>query len=913
MTTPRWSSLNERDRASFRAAIACLDGRLAERDTVDWALRLKQSDSISRLALLDRIDSPDGQAIGEPWLSAWRLIEECWSNPAVDRASMGAFQNQRRLHAGDRSGSLVTAIVDLVRPRLKVEPFSDMHLRFSKPPKRPRTIADVFSAGLTSGDVVDLGVLRLAQVNDRDFLVSLANAVEAALTSGLDIARRVGWDGERHLWQLGQLHRVYYVPIIERQTAEHDPDQFHRGIAPSAKLLHSIVARLVDIDISTAIAFTSRWKLISSPIYLRLWAALSRDPRVTLANDVGNSLLSMNDRCFWNVHDYPEIAEMRAKRFSEIDANKQLALTDRIRKRPPRNQWPKRVDAARVDNARLYWAVRELRRIEVAGAALPESAKTWLESKIGAFPDIAQMSRLDEGFLDTAKANWVPADPDSRYDLLEGMERLGALEVALSSARGGWDDNPAGRAADWIRQQGKPVKLLADFESIPDGGTSFPKVWEQFGWAHTAPPNQGDVPTQPDPPTESARVLALLAELSVATAEQSIEGLSHWLSTWQRQIVGRPECQTVWLRLWPIAIEATNARQPAEEAVDLNTVVRSSDNREPQDLDTLNTPVGRLVDVFLAECPDLGGNGHPFDADGTPRIMRDALIAATGRARLIVRHRLIEELPYFLRADRDWAQAHLVTPLIAENSEALALWRAIARRLRASEVLKVIGGPMAERAVDLRLGRETRQSLVFSLVVESLYAFKDSHEPAVPHARMQQMLRSIDDEVRAYGADAIRRFVGDVSSAVEGNAPSPAPEELFRAAVAPFLGQVWPQERSLSTPGVSRAFAQLPAVTKGAFAEAVAAIERFLVPFDCWSMLDYGLYGEENGSTKLSLVDTQEKTAAFLQLLDRTIGTSETSVIPHDLADALEQIRKIAPATAESLIFRRLATAARRS
>ena len=90
------------------------------------------------------------------------------------------------------------------------------------------------------------------------------------------------------------------------------------------------------------------------------------------------------------------------------------------------------------------------------------------------------------------------------------------------------------------------------------------------------------------------------------------------------------------------------------------------------------------------------------------------------------------------------------------------------------------------------------------------------------------------------------------------------------------------------------------------------AIERFLVPFECWSIIDYGLYGEEDGEPKLSGIDNHVKAAAFLRLLDLTIGTAEGSVIPYDLADALDQVRRVAPHLSEQQVFRRLATAARR-
>jgi len=48
------------------------------------------------------------------------------------------------------------------------------------------------------------------------------------------------------------------------------------------------------------------------------------------------------------------------------------------------------------------------------------------------------------------------------------------------------------------------------------------------------------------------------------------------------------------------------------------------------------------------------------------------------------------------------------------------------------------------------------------------------------------------------------------------------------------------------------------------------------------------------------------------RLLDLTVGTSERAVIPHDLTDALDRIRKVAPALADAPALRRLSTSARR-
>ena len=755
-------------------------------------------------------------------------------------------------------------------------------------------------------------MLKLGGVTDKSFLISLALTLDAVVFNGLDIARRLGWRGEGDLWQVGGLYRVYYVPTLERDDGEEEPDEYHRGIAPSVKLLHTVVSRLVDIDISTGTEFVRRWKVTDSPIHLRLWAALSRDSRVASPNEVATTLLALKDRRFWKLGTYPEIAELRAKRFCELAPDEQRAIIARIRRLPPRSHWPRKAEAGQVAKARLYWALRELRRIEIAGASLPHRDKVWLEAKIHKFPELVQMARLDEGFMRSTEAYEIPEDPDDRFDLLAGEERLKALEAALSSPRGGWNDDPARGAADWIRQPGRPSQILIDFESVPDGGAAFARVWDRFGWAHSPTAGQDGGRAPRDLSAEAGCVLSLLTKLPDATLRSAIHGISNWLWVWREHVLLLPEGLNVWIKLWPIAVETTNAQRPPEEDVPLYTISQSSSDQEPRRLDTLNSPAGKLVGVFLSACPSVKAGDGPFSVNSPQRQMRDAVEAAIGPTGLIVKYRLIESLHYFLKADLQWTRANLIPSLLEDNSDARILWRAVARRPRSFDELEAIGCPTADRATDPKVGRETRRSLVFSLVFECLHAFWEKREPAVPYDRITQMIRSLEDEVRTSAAEAIQRFVHDVSTSGDGGQTPPSPEHLFRSAAAPFLRQVWPQERSLATPGVSRALADLPATAEGAFAEAVDAINRFLVPFECWSMLEYGLYGEEDDKTKLSNIDNQEKAAAFLRLLDLTVGTAEGFVVPYGLSDALDQIRKISPKLAETQAFRRLATAARR-
>jgi hypothetical protein len=917
---PPWVYLDDQDRTMFRATVVFLDNRLAEQGTIDWALRLKPSQRIERIAIDDLLNTPRGRVVAEPWATAWRLIEESWSASAIEEGpSTAIYGIQERLNAGDSSGSIVSAIVNLVAPRLKVESKNSGLWRHVKKPRRPKTFDHLLSVRLSSGNLVDLDVLRLRDITDVRFLKALANALESAVSYGLDIWRRLGLEGQMRLSKLSDLRRVYYVGSAQGTDESRDPDAFHRGIAPSVKLLHAVVARIADVEPKDALPFFQSWRLLHSQIHIRLWAAAARNSQLIAAEEVTTFFLGLNDRQFWDLHVFPEIAELRALRFGGFDLETRKAIVTRLRKGPPRDHWPKNADAQKVKNARLYWAVRELKRIEVAGGDLPPDARTWLEAMIGQFPDLAAMG-IDDGFPKGLTTRSVPRNPDARYDTLIGVERLRALEAALSASRGGWDDDPAERANDWLMQPEKTALVLSDLEVGGNGGDDFPRVWNRFGWAHSPRSEESANTTPRDLQIDAERVLRLLNQLSEAALRSAIEGISAWLAAWEKYVIASPLLLPVWLRVWPIAVAATNIRPESDDDTDL-----SVSERKPIELDTLNTPAGKLVGVFLAGCPRIAPGSQAFTVGSVERKMRDAVIASTGQSGLIARHRLIESLHYFLQADQFWAEQHLVQPLNDDNDEANALWMAVARGISQPpknivEILRLIGVRMVEKANDLRLNRDTRRVLVFRLVVESLHAYHEKRDPAVSNPQIQQMLRTLDDEVRGSAAGAIQQFVRELSARPSNDGRSEGKEQqdtasaalLFYSAAAPFLREVWPQERPLVTPGVSRALADLPATSGDAFAEAVEAIARFLVPFDCWSMIEYGLYGDDGETKKLSIINDETKARAFLRLLDLTIGSSEGAIIPHDLTDALDQIRSVAPVLVDSPAFRRLSTAARR-
>src|SRR5262249_21381159 len=144
---------------------------------------------------------------------------------------------------------------------------------------------------------------------------------------------------------------------------------------------------------------------------------------------------------------------------------------------------------------------------------------------------------------------------------------------------------------------------------------------------------------------------------------RAIEGIAAWLDSWRKYIVNLRQFRSVWFGVWPVAVEATNAQQSRDEPFDLNVVARESDDSDPMDLDTLNTPAGKLVGVFLQACPTVQSGDRPFKEDDDLWQMRDSVVSAAGRSGLIARHRLIESVQWFQAADPAWTRDYLLAPL----------------------------------------------------------------------------------------------------------------------------------------------------------------------------------------------------------------------------------------------------------
>jgi len=903
MRTP-WLSLPEVEQRAFRTAHEFLSGRLMEREVLEWAMRLGTHRQAERIAVSEVFQNTD-QGVKEPWNSAWALLLESWEQTAnPEGADTDVFRVRTRIDRGDTSGQLIARIIDLVRPVIEIKPRSTYPgIDEQAPQRRLRKVSDLASVTISSGRLVDVGQLGLDNILDEGFLIELASGLDSALRSAFALGKRMGY--EEGDWRFELPNRVYNIPNANEHGE--DPDEFHRGIPPVVKLLYAVVERLGRKKISAAKAIANSWQASALPIHGRLWNAMARDPEFATPAEVEAILSAASDENFWGMGRESEISELRAVRFSSLSPAAQSAIERRVRKGPPGSFWRKG-DKARIREIQLYWAARELRRIQLGGGVLSEGNDAWLAEQLVTTEELREMQTVDHDFRRGFRARQGYPNPDRRFDEMVGIERLDALELALATTDGTWGDSSA---SDWIREGENSRSLLQDLEAAPEFGAAYPEVWNRFGWAFSpSSPAEGEgaEAAATESRRDADRVFGLLIGLPLATAAKAMGGIAALLDQWRRVATEVDLLVPVWRRLWPVAVDVTNFHQSnnsrAEQAADQDVEAEDIER-----LDTLNNPAGKLYEVFIELCPKVRADERPFVANPELREMRNAMFAATGYAGLVVKYRMLEASEWFLAADPDWTAENLFSPLQIDSRENNILWGAIARRHHFKRVLSVIGMQMIDRAVDQKLSRDVRSALARSVVLEALHALNDERAPVIAFASTSQMVRSLEDEVRARVAGVIQKFAAAMSK--PNGAIEVSVEQIFNRSVRPFLEDVWPQEAMLATPGVAKALADLPITCGEAFVDAVNAISHFLVPFESWSMHDYGITCRGEGSN-VGLINSPEKAAALLRLLDRTVGGADGTPVPYDLGEALEQVRNISTPLMELPGYRRLATLTRR-
>lgn len=796
---PRERPWGEAERIAGQCVLTFTRTRLEEEATIEWARRLPTTDSPSRRVLQRLLfrRATRGEPLVEPWYTAWQLIQESWQVSAyvdLDAARTATFEIRRRLERGDRSLALVEKITELARPGVALDdPWQSQGVGRTEN-ARPTSWNQLFRAELRTADVSELRRVDLSGIQEAGFLSNLIRSLEAVVDRGGALATWIhGKEDSDAPWLSGH-QRVYFVGCGPDQSME----DVARGIAPSVKLLHAAVERLADVDVKAASRLVRRWLQMGGFVRRRLWAALARNEQLVTPAELKDVLLCSEDREFWLVDSYPELAEVRAFRFREFEPETQDALLIRLRSGPHSALWPD-VDADRLHVWSLRTAVRELQRIKGAGGPLPSEVEEWLAARSAELAGLEHEAGAP-GSTGDGNVGIEHVQPNRDLNAYRGTDLLPELDRQLAAE----DPFYEGPATTWLETE--VATVLAAMTEQVDQGLDFPHVWKALAQRHLPPGDDCSGTAVRDATAEAAKLLRVVEKLDDTTLEAAATQIVLWWNKWTALIPANSQAHRAWLRLWPHAAN----------------LVKAQSRGTSFDSEMANTPAGDLGRIAWQFARHLGQEERLSDDPEFGRIL-SAVLSAPGRAKPLGLAYMVCRISWFLYVDQSWAERQLVPALKERSAHAILLWDAFCRLGLAWGIPKILAGramEIAERTEQPRLSTWSRQRLVSSLVLDALASFlQREREPVVETVQLQQLLRRLDGEMRRVCALELWRCLRNRSE------KSPGPEEFFRKAVAPFLAQVWPQERDLVSRGVGHFMAGIPAASRGEFVAAVDAAE----------------------------------------------------------------------------------------
>ena len=247
-------------------------------------------------------------------------------------------------------------------------------------------------------------------------------------------------------------------------------------------------------------------------------------------------------------------------------------------------------------------------------------------------------------------------------------------------------------------------------------------------------------------------------------------------------------------------------------------------------MEALNAPVGKLFGLAMKDpaTKELKA-GAGFPSHWTTLL--DDLLTLPGDLR---RHALVMlgyQVTWLFTIDRNWTEGWMLRLVDDDGPDGDALWEGLlwAARLPPRSLYGLVKKALLERAIrDGSSDREDKTTIVAGFLLAGWGSTDDNGTPLILDDELRETLIHASDEFRRQLLWQLERWCAE-------------PEAPWRAKVGPFFERVWPKQRALHTPEMSRQLANFALVSGDLMPRVVASILPRLVPMrDATLRLDIG-------------------------------------------------------------------------
>lgn len=767
--------------------------------------------------------------------------------------------------------------VAAVEPRLRVERrFSWHEFEEPEPEPEPRTIHDLahFSFHARERDW-HRWLQRWPQEARAEERLILA--LDRALCDALEIAFDAGLtrpDGNLSSFELALVHAPEegegLVEVADRHAGHwrlNPPDQHNDKFAPLVRLMTGLWRRLSDHDRVRATRIASGWVERDAMIFKRLGAWAATNDNAGQSVNIERYLRATTRARYWSSDHNAELVRFYCRSWNRLAVHTRKRIEEAILAGMLPDVIQRIAQPGDRRHTRALYTARELARIRTAGGRLSRRATRRLNALHAAFPDLPRDMPI---FAHLYSSSWSGSGYAADVRVLDEVDHT----QLLASAEEFETNNHIEQADLWrVFSKSEPVRAFAALANARDNDQFPARRWEPLLSLYAFPEHELA-------PTDLPAIETVLAALALVPAE-ALPPLGHVLSRIiERHAAGtgEPVFPRI-LALWDQLLLAV-------------AVVEDEDDRTQPLSDTIvSHPLASLAGALMTMQSNVRREaGGGFSDQFAGRFA--ALIALQGRAGLVARGALMQQLSFLHWLSPDWVDENLMPQLLEETDDALDLMSVVARSVapQDSEIFNRLKQAIFRALEHERTDDWVRDQLSGALIGAALAVVQGREGFDLSKVECRRTLTRMPNSV-------LSRMAWELGSLLRNKQNGVAKAAYWDAAVAQFLTDYWPNDVSARTPEVSEHLVRLPALAGDAFERAVDVVLGLIRPIKRHE-LGYGL----GLSDEEDLLQRYPRATLKLvvSILDRNAPP------PSDISEVIRKLIGADPAIAAQPAFWRL-------
>jgi|GEM_PF-1265759 len=806
--------------------------------------------------------------LAEPYLRFWLLYVQANLQPALNP------YGRIRSDAGVTTAR-INEVVAQLEPRLRIKRRFHM-LDGDGLQKEPSSLRDLAQFTLEAPERNWRRQLE-AWPEDAEAEERLLQALDRSLCEAIELghdAHLIPEDGDLRSFDLALVHDPEPDEELVEQNDRHksswrlhQPDSTNQRFAPLIRMMTGLWRRLASRETHKASRIATIWAERDALIFKRLaaWTAVEGDPNA--ARLIETYLRGTSRTRYWESDNSPELVRFYVKRWNQLAPPTRRVLEQAI----TAGMLPKRIQIFTKPGHRAYaralYTARELARIRTAGGRLSRTTLTRLKALYRKFPDLPREMPI---YAHLYNPSWSGSGYSADVRVLDQVSDDKLLETVAAFQ----ETNRIEQADLWtVFARSEPMRAFAALSEALRNGQFPVSNWEPFLSLYAYPEPSLDEPERPP-------LGDVLEKLNAAPVEQ-FGPLTHQLARIVEKSAGAPDDPlfAAVMLLWDRLVGVTAAPDQDDPDTMLGELVFSH-------------PLGILAQSLVNILDAMA----PAQASGLPELLSarfERLATIRGRAGLIARGSLLQQLAFLRAVAPVWVDANLMPGLLLHDDEAVDLMSVVARSVAPQfpDLFNVLKPAIIHALEHNRTDDGVREMLSGALIGAAFAVIKGQGGFELSGVECRQTLTRVSNTVLA-------RMAWELSSMLRSNVGADARGAFWAEAISPFLCDYWPNDVSARTTEVSENLAHLPALAGTAFDEAVAVVLDLACPIQRYE-IRFGLgLGEDDNDC----ISQYPRTSLIFiaGILDRSAPP------PDDLGEVIDRLLQADPEIGSEPAFWRI-------